>query len=173
MKTPTATARIASPAHRTNVTVVIKELEDLLKKGNAHASLDDALKDIPFNQLGSVPDGLPYSIWQLAEHIRIAQWDILEFSRDQKHKSPVWPDAYWPKERQPAHAADWKKTVEQIAADRKAFIGLLEKAGDAIYTPFPHGDGQSPFREALVIADHNSYHIGEIIIIRRLLGIWK
>ncbi|HXB92906.1 MAG TPA: DinB family protein [Puia sp.] len=173
MKTPTTAAKIASPAHRTNVSVVIKELEDLLKKGNAHASLHDAVNGIPFDQLGLVPNGLPYSIWQLTEHIRIAQWDILEFSRDQHHKSPSWPDSYWPRERQPANAADWKKSVEQITADRKAFIDLLVKAGDAIYTPFPHGDGQSLFREALLIADHNSYHIGEIIVIRRLLGIWK
>lgn len=157
----------------THVSFVIKELEILLQKGTAHVPLDEALQNIPFDLLGSVAHGLPYSIWQLMEHIRITQWDMLEFSRDPHHESPKWPDGYWPKERKPAYVADWKRSMEQITADRKAFIDLLQQAEEEIYTPFPHGDGQSLFREALQLVDHNSYHTGEIIVLRRLLGNWK
>jgi hypothetical protein len=151
---------------------VIDELETLLEEGNAHASFETAIKGLPTPLLGKVPDGSAYSIWQLVEHIRIAQWDILEFSRGPGHKSPQWPDEYWPKDPAPLNAHALKRSLEQIAADRKAFIGLLRKAGESIYKPFPYGDGQSLFREALVIADHNSYHTGEIILLRRVMGAW-
>jgi hypothetical protein len=160
-------------ATKGHTSFIIKELEEVIVTGNAHASFDDAVKGVKPDLLGSVPDGLPYSIWQLVEHIRITQWDILEFSRDPHHKSPGWPDEYWPKEKAPVHAGDFKKSVDQVAADRKAFIGLLHAAGEGIFLPFPYGDGQSLFREALLIADHTSYHTGEIIILRRLLTDWK
>jgi hypothetical protein len=96
----------AEPVNHINL--IINELSDLLNGGNAHASFDEAIKDISFDLLGSVPHGLPYSLWQLVEHIRIAQWDILEFSRNPHHKSPKWPDEYWPKEKAPADAKAWK-----------------------------------------------------------------
>ncbi len=163
----------ATTAVKGHTDQVIKELEDALNGGNAHATFDDAVKDVPHDLLGSVPDKLPYSIWQLVEHIRITQWDILEFSRNPNHESPHWPDDYWPAQKTPAHAADWKKSLDQIAADRKAFIGLLSQGKDEIHTPFPYGNGQSLFREALLIIDHTSYHTGEIIVLRRLLGNWK
>ncbi len=152
---------------------VIENLVNLLNEGSAHASLDDALENIPFNLLGEKPGDLPYTIWQLAEHIRIAQWDILEFSRDAKHVSPMWPDGYWPSETKPESKALWQKCTLQIINDRKTFIGLLKNAGNNLYKPFDHGDGQSLLKEALVLADHNSYHTGEIIIVRRLLGAWN
>ena len=152
---------------------VIENLIDVLEKGNAHASLDDALSDVPFSVLGERPNDLPYSIWQLAEHIRIAQWDILEFSKDAKHVSPKWPDEYWPNETKPAKESDWKKCVDTIKEDRKKFTDLLESAGEDVYKKFEHGTGQSLLKEALILADHNSYHTGEIIIIRRLLNAWK
>ena len=141
--------------------------------GNAHASFEDAVKNIPENQLGVIPEGLPYSIWQLTEHIRIVQWDLLEFSRNPRHKSPKWPEGFWPKDPAPPDKQAWKRSMEQIRADRKAFIDLLHDAGEDIYTPFSYGDGQSLFREALVLADHTSYHSGEILVLRRLLGNWK
>ena len=153
--------------------ILIKNLEDHLNKGNAHALLDDALKNIPFDLLGKKPAGLPYSIWQLAEHIRIAQWDILEFSHDATHVSPKWPEGYWPAETTPASKVEWEKCIHQIRSARKTFTKLLTNAGDDIYKPFDHGKGQSLLKEALVLADHNSYHTGEIIIIRRLLNDWK
>ena len=169
-KTRQGTQTSAPPIH---TQLIIKELEELINKGNAHASFDEAVKGISHQLLGSVPNDLPYSIWQLVEHIRIAQWDILEFSRNPRHQSIKWPDDYWPKERTPADPKDWKKSLDQIASDRKAFITLLHDAGEDLYTPFPYGDGQSLLREALLIADHTSYHTGEIILLRRILEDWK
>ena len=152
--------------------IVIYNLSDLLNKGNAHASLDEALQGIHFDLLGKKIPGLPYSLWQLADHIRITQWDIVEFSRNEKHVSPEWPEGYWPSEIKPASQATWEKCVEQIKSDRASFIELLSNAGDEIYTPLAHGDGQSLLKEALVLADHNSYHAGQIIMLRRMLNDW-
>jgi uncharacterized damage-inducible protein DinB len=154
-----------------NMTPIIKELADSLQKGNAHATYEEAVNDLPHDLLGKIPDGLPYSLWQLIEHIRITQWDILEFSNNPQHKSPPWPEGYWPKEKAPAHAGDLKKSIDQTLTDRKAFVGLLKEADD-LHTPFKHGDGQTLFREALLIIDHNAYHTGEIVVLRRLLGAW-
>jgi hypothetical protein len=151
--------------------ILIDELIKMLEGGGAHATLKDALEGIPAEMRGVKPHNLPYSIWQLAEHIRIAQWDMLEFSKDGSHQSPKWPYDYWPKESEPADDETWDKTIEQINSDREKFIALL-KTGN-IYAKIPHGDGQSILREALQIADHNSYHTSEIILLRRLLGIWK
>lgn len=153
--------------------VVIKELGDAIRRGHAHASFEEAVADIPHQLLGSVPEGLPYSLWQLVEHIRITQEDILEFCRNPHYKALAWPDDYWPKEKAPTRPGDFKKSVERVVADRKAFVELLHKAGDGIYTALPHGDGQNLFREALLIIDHTSYHTGEIVVLRRLLGNWK
>ena len=153
--------------------ILVKNLVDLIVKGNAHISLDKALDNIPFALLGERPDKLPYSIWQITEHIRIAQWDILEFSRDVKHVSPEWPEGYWPKETAPKSQDAWQKCVEKIKAERNSFIKLIENADDDLFTPFEHGTGQSLLKEALVLADHNSYHCGEIIVIRRLLNAWN
>lgn len=133
-------------------------------------SLKDALKGLPAKMRGVPTNDLPYSIWQIVEHIRIAQWDMLEFSKDGRHKSPKWPDDYWPEEAAPASDAAWRKSLKQIESDREEFINLLKKAD--IYKVIPHGSGQTILREALQIADHNAYHIAEIVVIRRLLGVW-
>lgn len=152
---------------------LIENLADLIEKGNAHVSLDDALKNLPFSLLSERPQSLPYSIWQIVEHIRIAQWDLLEFSRNALHISPKWPEGYWPEEAAPKSNDEWKNCIEKINSDRKAFIELIKNAGEKLYEPFAYGSGQSLLKEALVLADHNSYHTGEIIIIRRLLNAWK
>ena len=154
----------------TNKTLV-EQLVKLLKGGGAHATLKDALADLPENLRSAKPYNLPYSIWQLVEHIRIAQWDMLEFSRDGNHKSPKWPDDYWPKETGPADERIWKNSLKQIEHDLADFIELLES--EDIYKKIPHGSGQSILQEALQMADHTSYHISEIVIIRRLLNAWK
>ncbi|GAB2693691.1 DinB family protein [Mucilaginibacter koreensis] len=154
-----------------NEQFLIDELIKLLEGGGAHATLDDALSGIPDTAIGQRPYHLPYSIWQLAEHIRIAQWDMLEFCKDANHKSPKWPDDYWPKEAEPADQSAFAKTVAQIGKDREEFIALL-KSGD-LYHKLPHGEGQTLLREALQMADHNAYHTAEIIVIRRLLNCWK
>lgn len=150
---------------------LIDELIKLLRGGTAHASLTDALANLPADLRGEKAGHLPYSIWQLLEHIRLAQWDMLEFSRDANHKSPKWPDDYWPEEAAPESDEAWENSINQINKDLEEFIKLL-KTGD-LYTPFEHGDGQTLLREALQIADHNGYHTAEIIVIRRLLGAWK
>lgn len=151
---------------------IIENLINLLDKGNAHVSLDEALENIPFELLGKKPQGLPYSLWQIAGHIRIAQADILNFSKDSHHQSPKWPDEYWSKEVKPSSEEEWEKCVNQIKKDRKSFISVLKKSPGDLFTPFDYGDGQTLLREALVLADHNSYHTGEIIILRRILNIW-
>src|ERR1700733_13372034 len=130
---------------------VVKNLVELIEKGNAHASLGDALKEMPFSLLGTKPSNLPYSTWQLAEHIRIAQWDILEFSRNKKHVSPKWPDEYWPTETAPESEAEWQECIDRILSDRTAFTELLKNAGDTLDEAFKYGDGQSLLKEALVL----------------------
>ena len=151
--------------------VLIAELIKLLKGGSAHASLDQALEGLSPKLRGVKPDNLPYSIWQLVEHIRIAQWDMLKFSENEKHESPEWPEGYWVKDVAPKDDAEWENSLKQIKDELNEFIDLLQN-GD-IYKAIPHGDGQSILREALQIADHNAYHTAEIIVIRRLLGDWK
>lgn len=151
--------------------MLVPELKKLLTGGGAHVGLKEAVSAIPFEMLGERPYGLPYSIWQLVEHIKIAQWDMLEFSRDARHKSPKWPDEYWPEETAPINKNKWDAALKQIDDDLDAFVALLETKD--LYAPLPWGDGQSILREALQIADHTAYHIAEIVVIRRLLGIWK
>ena len=151
--------------------VLIDELITLLQGGGAHATFKDAVKGLPVVMRGVKPKDLPYSIWQLVEHIRIAQWDMVEFSKDGAHKSPEWPDGYWPEAAAPASDVEWRKSLKQVESDLEQFISLLKKSD--IYARIPHGDGQTILREAMQIADHNAYHVAEIIVIRRLLGAWK
>jgi hypothetical protein len=150
--------------------ILINELVHLLNGGNAHADLPTALANLPANLRGVKPDKLPYSIWQLVEHIRITQWDMLGFCTNISHESPDWPDNYWPKETIPESDEAWNKSVKQINLDRGALIELV-KTND-IFKNIPHGEGQNILREALQAADHNAYHIAEIIVIRRLLDAW-
>jgi len=151
---------------------LLDELVFLLKKGNAHVSFNDAIQDIPFDDLGKKLQNLPYSIWQIAEHIRITQKDILDFSANENYKELNWPADYWPHAAAPESKAAWDNCIKQINADLDAFIGLLTNSTN-IFKPFEHGTGQSMLREAMLIADHTSYHTGEIIVLRRLLGNWK
>ena len=156
----------------TDTTRLIEELIFLLKKGNAHISFNDAVKNIPFEDLGKKPGSLPYSIWQITEHIRITQKDILDFSVNTDYKELNWPDDYWPKDAAPATQTDWENSIKTINEDLDEFIKLLETS-ENLYKLFHHGTGQTLLREAMLIADHNSYHTGEILVLRRLLGNWK
>lgn len=151
--------------------LLINELTKLLLGGSAHVSLKDALEGLKPELRGVKPDDMPYTIWQLVEHIRIAQWDMLQFSKDAEHKSPEWPDDYWPKEDAPEDAEAWEGSLKQIDSDLDEFIELMEHTD--IYQRLEHGDGQTILTEALQIADHNAYHIGEIVAIRRVLNNWK
>jgi hypothetical protein len=150
---------------------LIEELTSLLKKGNAHAPFNDVVKNVPFEDLGKKPDNLPYSIWQLTEHIRITQKDILDFSANINYKELDWPKDYWPINAAPKDETEWKNSVKEVNDDLNKFIDLLKNSND-IFKPFEYGNGQSLLREALVIADHTSHHAGEIIVLRRLLGNW-
>jgi hypothetical protein len=148
---------------------VVVELISLLTKGNAHATFEEACAGLTaeiWNQ--HVPD-VPYTIWQLVEHMRIAQWDILKFSLGEEHESPEWPAGYWPAQDATADAQQWQATLDHIQADRQRFIDLLHDEQTDLLAKIPHGDGQTILREAMLIADHNGYHTGEIILIRRLL----
>lgn len=151
---------------------IIKELISFLTKGNAHATFNDAVKNIPFEDLGKKPGGLPYSIWQIVEHIRITQKDILDFSTGTNYKELNWPEDYWPRDAAPANEEEWNNSIKKINSDLDKFIELL-KNSDNIYQPFAHGNGQTLLREAILIGDHTSHHTGEIIVLRRLLGNWK
>lgn len=151
---------------------LIKELISLLTKGNAHVTFNDAVLGIPFEDLGKQPASLPHSIWQITEHIRIAQKDILDFSANNNYKELSWPEDYWPKQSMSANEDEWKNSIRQINNDLETFITLLKNTED-IYKPFEHGSGQNLLREAMLIADHNSYHTAELIVVRRLLGNWK
>jgi hypothetical protein len=150
--------------------IIVAELTKLLLGRSAHVSLQDALKNLKPDARGAKAPNMPYTIWQLVEHIRIAQWDMLLFCKDAEHKSPKWPDDYWPKEAAPANEDQWNGAISQINSDLDEFIELMEHSN--LYQKIQHGDGQTILREALQIADHNAYHIGEIVAVRRILGNW-
>ena len=146
---------------------------NLLKGGSAHVSFDDAVKDLPADLRGKRPKGADHSPWEILEHLRIALWDILEFSRDPKHVSPEFPSGYWPKTQAPPDAKAWDKSVHAFRADAKALADLVADESTDLLARLPHGDGQTVLREALVAADHNAYHLGELVLVRRLLGAWS
>jgi len=150
-----------------------QHLLELLRGRNAHADFDTTVADLPSRLRGVKPPGAPYTAWQLLEHMRIAQWDILEFSRDAKHKSPSWPEGYWPKTEAPPSAASWNNSLRSFRADLKAMAKLVADKKTDLFAKIPHGTGQTILREALLVADHNSYHLGQLVLLRRLLGAWK
>ncbi len=144
----------------------------LLRGGGAHLDFERAVAGLKPALRGKKPAGLPYSPWSLLEHMRLAQWDILEFSVNPSHKSPDCPSGYWPRKKEPT-PADWQKSVRQFGADLKAMQKLVADPRIDLYARIPHGDGQTYLREALLVADHNAYHLGQLVIVRRLLGDWK
>jgi hypothetical protein len=150
-----------------------EHLVKLLEGGHAHASFDAAIKGLPSSLRARTPRGLPYSAWHLLEHMRIAQWDILEFSRDRTHQSPRWPEGYWPAPDnvRPSESA-WRKSVAAFRRDLKAMQALVADPATDLFAPIPWGDGQTILREALLVSDHNAYHLGELVVGRRLLGVW-
>lgn len=145
----------------------------LLKGGSAHATFDDAIADFPAELRGKKAAGLPYTAWMLLEHMRLAQWDILQFSRSAEHVSPEFPEAYWPQSAAPPSDAAWDESVKSFRAELAAMQELVSDSKTDLYARIRWGDGQTILREALLIADHNAYHLGELIVLRRLLGAWK
>jgi hypothetical protein len=150
-----------------------QHLLDLLNGGNAHASFDQAVKNLPVDLRGKRPQGAEHSPWEILEHLRIAQWDILEFSRDPKHKSPDFPSGYWPGAAAPPDDKAWDGSVHAFHKDLSDLCALVADSSTDLFARIPHGDGQTILREALLAADHNAYHLGELVLLRRLLGAWK
>jgi hypothetical protein len=153
-----------------------KSLRDYLRRSltwhEAHVDWIKAVSGIPEKLRGKRPKGAEYSPWELLEHMRIATWDIYEFSRDAKHKSPKWPAGYWPQKPAPPNSAAWDKSVQALERDLEAMGTLVADPKTDLLAPIPHGSGQTILREALLIADHNAYHLGQLVLVRRLLGCW-
>jgi DinB superfamily len=149
-----------------------KHLVSLLKDDGAHVGFEGAVRNMPFELQGKRPKDADHSPWQVLEHLRIAQWDILEFSRDPKHRSPKFPEGYWPDSPKPPGKDSWEKSADGYRADLKTMIKLIENESTDLFSKIPHGDGQTVMREALILADHNSYHLGQLVLLRRLLGAW-
>ena len=157
---------------RGNHRALREHLVYLLKGGGAHVHFTDAVEGFPEAKRGAFIAGLPHTGWQLLEHSRIAQWDILVFSRNPKHVSPGFPEGFWPKTPGPANEAAWDKSVEAFERDLEEMISLVENPKTDLFARIPHGDGQTILREALLVADHNAYHLGQLVDLRRALGEW-
>jgi DinB superfamily len=149
-----------------------KHIVDLLSGRGAHVHFDRAIEGLPVDAYGECPNGAEHSPWEIVEHMRIAQWDILEFCRNADHVSPDWPAGYWPENSAPLNESAWSESVAAFRADLEAMMELVRDPGSDLFTPVPHGDGQTLLREALLVADHNAYHLGEFVVIRRLLRSW-
>jgi hypothetical protein len=142
----------------------------LLGGGGAHADFESVIKDFPPEVINRKPAHVPYTPWHVLEHMRIAQWDILEFSRDPAHVSPAWPEGYWPAQDAEASEADWQRSVGGFRRDLDAMKQLVEDPATDLYAPLPHGEGQTILREALLVADHNAYHLGVLVTLKRTLA---
>ena len=147
-------------------------LARLLDWQDAHATYDAAVADVAPEMRGRQPEGLPHSLWQLVEHLRITQRDILDFCRDADYREPRWPDDYWPAEAAPPSAEAWEESLAAFRTDREVLKALAVDPGVDLFARIPHGTGQTYLRELLLVADHTSYHVGQIVLVRRLLGIW-
>jgi len=152
-----------------NLDSLRRHVINLLTKGEAHISSADAIKNFPRELRGNKPKGSPHTPWQLLEHMRIAQWDILQFSVDPKHVSPKWPEQYWPAQEAPPGPKAWDKSVRQFFDDLATLCDLVRDKNRDLFALIPHGDGQTLLREALLVADHNAYHIGQLVLVGRTL----
>jgi hypothetical protein len=144
----------------------------LLRGGGAHLDFEKAVADLPTELRGAKPPGQPHTPWRLLEHLRICEWDILEFSRNPRHKSPEFDAGYWPKGEAPPDDGAWDRSVAGFRADLKAMQDLVADPATDLFARIPHGEGQTILREALLVADHNAYHLGQLVLVRRLLGAW-
>lgn len=149
-----------------------KELSKALNWESAHVGFQKATEGLQLVELGKLHDQQPYTIWQLAEHIRIAQEDIIDFCVNPNYQAADWPDDYWPDSKAPSTERQWQECREAVKRDRSRMISLIEDESAELFKPFPHGDGQHLFRQALLIIDHEAYHTGQIIVLRKILGVW-
>ena len=144
----------------------------LLGGGGAHLDFEAAIAELPAELRGAKPDGARHTFWELLEHLRIAQWDILDFSRNPEHVSRKFPEGYWPESEAPPDEDAWDQSVHSFASDLRAMEDLVSDPETDLFAPIPQGDGQTVLREALLVADHNAYHLGQIVLMRRILGVW-
>jgi hypothetical protein len=144
-----------------------------LRESGAHATFDETIADFPAALRGKRADGFPHTAWMLLEHLRLAQWDILEFSRNGKHISPKFPDGYWAQEPAPPSAAAWDESVKKFQKDLQAMQDLVASPKTDLYAKLPWGDGQTVLREAILLIDHNAYHVGQLVMLRKTLGAWE
>ena len=149
------------------------QVGELLRGGNAHLVFKDAIADWPVALRGTKPAGQPFTPWRLLEHIRITQWDIVEFTTSAQHESPEWPAGYWPSSDAPPDDTAWDKSVAQVERDRRTMERLVSDAKTDLFARLPHGTGQTVLREALLVADHTAYHVGQLVLLRRLLGAYR
>ena len=153
-----------------------KSLRDYLRRvltwHEAHADWKAAVGNLPAKFRGKRPTGASHSPWELVEHMRLASWDILEFARDARHVSPGWPSGYWPKSPEPPNSAAWSKSVKELERNLAAMGKLVANPKTDLFATIPHGSGQTILRQVLLIADHNAYHLGQLVLVRRLLGCW-
>ena len=169
---PNGNSAAAKPMSHEQETALREQLVYLLKGGGAHVHFMDAVENFPVTKRGTYAQGLAHTGWQLLEHARIAQWDIMEFSRNHEHVSPEFPEGYWPKTPAPQNEEEWNDSVAAFKRDLREMIRLVENPRTDLYAAIPHGQGQTILREALVLADHNSYHLGQLVDLRRALGTW-
>lgn len=151
---------------------VRKQLLFLLDGGGAHMSFDEAVADFPLDHINTRPTHVPYTFWHLLEHLRIAQWDILEFVRNPAHVSPEWPEGYWPPPAAQTDVAQWQQTLDSFQGDLHVLRQMVEDPNTDLYSDLPHAAGYNILREILLVADHNAYHIGELAILRQVMGLW-
>jgi hypothetical protein len=150
-----------------------QQLVSLMTEANAHANFEQAIENLPAKLRGVRPEGLPHSPWELLEHLRIAQWDILDFSRNPKYEEKKWPEDYWPKCPEPPSEAAWDGSIAAFRQDLKEMCELVDDPATDLFAQIAHGSGQTILREALLVADHNAYHVGQLVLVRQLLGAWK
>jgi hypothetical protein len=175
-KTAASGSGARTGAEPADTTALRRQLIKLLDGGSAHATFESAVEDFPPELRGKAPRNAPHTAWELLEHMRIAQRDILEFSCNPDYRSPDWPSGYWPESRSPGGAAAWDRSVKSFQTDLKAFKRLISDPESNLLAPIDHPEAPPDanlLREALLIADHNAYHLGELIFLRRLLGAWR
>ena len=165
---------MAQAKHASGTDAILREqLIELLQGGHAHATFDNVVRGFPLDLAGVRPANAPHSAWELLEHLRISQNDILRFSKSADHVSPKWPDDYWPSTPAPGKKEQWEESVRAFRDDLAEFESMVRDPEQDLYRRFPWGDGQTLLREALLLADHNSHHLGQMILVRRLLGAWE
>lgn len=166
------TGKTAGKVRRSDDAALREHVVNLLKGGTAHVRFRDAVEGFPVRKRGAFAHGLAHTGWQLLEHARLAQKDILEFSRSSEHISPEFPEGYWPKSPLPPNDAAWRKSLQAFETDLLAMVRLVRDRKLDLFAKLPHGTGQTLLREALTLADHNAYHLGQLVDLRRALGVW-